>query len=394
MVRRTLVLSLALVLVYSLSLTANAQANLRDIENNWARGNIESLVAKGIVSGYPDQTFRPDRHVTRAEFAKMMASAFSFDAIDSTSFKDISNHWARSHILTLSGAGIVEGYPDNTFRPDQPISRAEVVAMIIRTLRMDDIHGYSDGNSFSDVPKGHWAHDAIETALRLKILPPYLRGTFGPTTPATRAETAAMIDETLKLHIVRGAIDYLDESIGTIGVITDAGIRDFTMNADTVIHRNTTVAPFSNLRVGDAVYVVSDRFGSPQFVKANGVITSDDVATKMNDVTRGLLTPSDLQAIIRGDWNALGQSLQSKIYDQLLAQGATPVEAAAIMTQDWESLKSLGKKRLAQAIGEQLGITTDLATALLDRDWDRARELAQTEALEQLLGHFLLQANA
>jgi len=392
-VRMTRVLGLALVLALSFSMIASAQASLRDIGTNWAKQNIESLVNKGIVNGYPDGTFRPDRQVTRAEFAKMMTSAFTFETVESASFRDIANHWARSNILTLAGAGIAQGYPDNSFRPDHPISRAEVVAMIVRTLRMDDIKGYAEGVSFTDVPKGHWAHDSIETALRLKILPPYLRGTFGPSTPATRAETAAMVDEALKLQITRGTVDYLDETTRTIGVITHSGIRDFSMNVDTVIHRNTTVAPLSNLRVGDAIYVVNDRFGSPQFVKANGVITSEDVATKMTNVTRGLLTPSDLQAIVRGDWNAVGESLQSKLYDQLLAQGATPVEAAAIMTQDWESLKGLAKRRLAQAIGEQLGITTDLATALLDRDWETARELAQTEALEQLLGQFLLQAN-
>ena len=394
MVRKLLSLGLALVLAFSFPLATGAKPATGDIEASWAKENIMSLLDLGIADLYPDGTFRPDQQITRAEFASMLANAFAVDPVDRPSFIDVGGHPAREHILAVAGAGIVEGYPDGTFRPDGRVSRAEAVTAIVRALRMDDIRGYAGASSYSDVPASHWAHDAIETALRLKILPPYLRGSFGPETPATRAEAAAMIDETLKLKIARGSIDYLDETTGTIGVRAGSAIRDYTVDDDTVIYRNTTVAPFSNLRVGDAIYVVTDRFGTPQFVKANGVITREDVATKMNHMTRGLLTPSDLQAIIRGDWDALGDSIKSKIYDELLARGATPVEAAAIMTQDWDSLKNLGKKRLAQVIADQLGITADLAIAVLDRDWQTARELAQAEALEQLLGQILFQAGA
>ena len=199
-----------------------------------------------------------------------------------------------------------------------------------------------------------------------------------------------MIDEALRLQITRGTLDYLESHSQILGVKTDLGIRDFALNPQTILHRNTSVVPLQNLVVGDAIYIVADRFGSPQFVKTNGVVTQQDAATKVTGITRGLLTPSDLQHIIRGDWQALGDSLKSTIYDQLLARGLTPTEAGAIMTQDWNSLKDYGRDRLAQVVAAHLGITADLAFALLEQDWVRARELAQVEALQHLLGQFLV----
>src|SRR5690606_34291423 len=207
------------------------------------------------------------------------------------------------------------------------------------------------------------------TALRLKLLPPYIRGNFEPSLPVTRAETAAMIHESLRLQVTRGTVDYLDPRLNMVGVRHQGGVSDFTLHPETIIFRNTTVAPIENLEAGDAILVVADRFGSPQFVKANGVITPSDVVTKVSNVTRGLLTPSDLRAIIAGDWKAVTESLRSTLYDQLVARGLDPVEAAAVITQDWESLRGYARQHVAQAVAEYLGISPDLAMALLERDW-------------------------
>ena len=367
-----------------------AAAPLKDIGSNWAREHIEALVDMGVVSGYPDGAFRPDHPVTRGEFAKMVTTAFTLIPERNASFTDVSNHWAREHILALAGAGIADGYEDGSFRPNNKITRAEVVSMLMRVLKLHDVPGYGETPSFVDVPQGHWAYASIESALRLKILPPYIRGSFEPTLPVTRAETAAMINESLRLQTTHGTIDYLEPETNLVGVRHQGGVSDFTLHPQTVIYRNTAVAPFGNLEVGDAVYVVADRFGSPQLVKANGVVTPNDVVTKVSNVTRGLLTPSDLRAIIAGDWGAVTESIKSTIYDELVKRGVTPVEAAAIMSQDWASLRGYARDHLAQVIGGYLGITSDLAIALLERDWDRARELAQVEAVEQLLSGLLL----
>ena len=392
---RAFIISLTVIALFAAGMPgAAAQSLLKDISGTWAREHIEFLTERGVIRGYPDQTFRPDRTVTRAEFAKMATAAFKLEKDRDVSFSDVDGHWARQAILELGAAGVVEGDPNGRFRPDDPINRAEVVSILVRVLKLHDVTGYADQPSFTDLPRSHWAYDAAETALRLKILPPYFRGEFKPQLPVTRAETAAMIAEVLRLQQVRGTLDYLEPETGVLGVRTEAGPRDFTLGAETIVHRNTTVAPLTNLVVGDAVLVVLDRYGTPQFVKANGVVTQADVVTKVSGITRGLLTPNDLRLIIRGEWDALGESLKNTIYNQLLERGLSPVEAAAIMERDWASLKEYARDRLAQVIAAQLGVTTDLAIALLDRDWERARELAQIEAVEHLLARFLMEGGA
>lgn len=119
-----------------------------------------------------------------------------------------------------------------------------------------------------------------------------------------------------------------------------------------------------------------------------------DVRARVSEVARGLLTPSDLQLILRGEWSALADSAKSKLYDLLVAAGATPVEAASILGRDWDSLQYFAKERLAQVLGEQLGISAELAAAVLDGDWEEARGLAQVEAVEELLGRFVATSEA
>lgn len=393
--RHHLIASLVIAALIASAAPSRAAVAFSDTGGSWAKEQIETLAEMGVVSGYPDNTFRPDQPVTRAEFAKMATTAFTVVPERGAEFPDVRGHWAERHIRDLAGAGVAAGYPDGSFGPDNKITRAEAVSMLVRVLKLHDVKGYAGTPSFADLSQDHWAYDSAETALRLKILPPYFRGRFEPQAPITRAETAAMIAESLRLVTARGTIDHLEPEVSVIGVRRDDGaISDFALHPQSVIHRNTAVAPFDNLQVGDAVYVVADRYGSPQFVKANGVITPSDVVTKVSNVTRGLLTPSDLRAIIAGDWEAVGESLRSAIYDELVRRGVSPVEAAAIMTQDWESLKGYARDHLAQVISGYLGISSDLTIALIERDWARARELAQVEAVELLLGGLLLQDNA
>jgi len=388
-----LVIALAALSLAAWPTSSGASPALSDIGASWAREHIETLAALGVVQGYPDGTFRPDQPVTRAEFAKMAAAAFSLAPAGGAPPSGADGHWAARELQALAGAAAAR--PGETFQPDEPITRAEAVSLLVRLLRLDDVKGYSDQPAFSDLGPDHWAFDAAQTALRLKVLPPYFRGRFEPAALLTRAESAALLAESLRLITARGVIDHLEPDVNVVGVRLDDGTtRDFALHPDTVIHRNTAVAPFANLQVGDAVYVVADRYGSPQFVKANGVITPSDVVTKVSNATRGLLTPSDLRAIIAGDWKAVTESLRSTLYDQLVARGLDPVEAAAVITQDWESLRGYARQHVAQAVAEYLGISPDLAMALLERDWPRARELAQIEAVEQLLGGLLLEESA
>ena len=100
---------------------------------SWYNTAVSTMTKAGIVDGYPDGTFRPNAPITRAEMSKIIAL---FAKLDKTTdrFSDIAGHWAEAYIKLAAGNGWIEGYPDGSFRPNQSITRAETVTMINRVL--------------------------------------------------------------------------------------------------------------------------------------------------------------------------------------------------------------------------------------------------------------------
>jgi S-layer homology domain len=104
-----------------------AQANLSDYASSWAEPFIKVLIDKNIIVGYPNGTFKPDQPVTRAEFAALLNKAFELPPIrESIAFKDVpQNYWAAAVIDKAYRSGFLAGYPNQTFAPSQNIIRIE-----------------------------------------------------------------------------------------------------------------------------------------------------------------------------------------------------------------------------------------------------------------------------
>ena len=102
---------------------------------NWYNNAVSTLYNAGVLSGYPDGTFRPDRPITRAEFAAIAAKFSQVVYNGGNSFADTpESHWAARFISLAENQGWVNGYPDGTFKPDQRITRAEAIILINRVL--------------------------------------------------------------------------------------------------------------------------------------------------------------------------------------------------------------------------------------------------------------------
>ena len=106
--------------------------------NKWYNNAISTLTNMGIICGYPDGTFRPDAPITRAELTKIAASFFSDPRVAATydgRFSDVQGaEWYISYLMTAIEEGLIEGYPDGSFRPNRPITRAETCTIVNRTL--------------------------------------------------------------------------------------------------------------------------------------------------------------------------------------------------------------------------------------------------------------------
>lgn len=172
------------------------------IENWNGKEKAESASHKAFISGYTDGLFKPDASITRAEMAAIAAKALDKELkATSVSFTDVpADHWAKDVIDRVTKMGLMEGYPDGSFKPEQTITRAEMASLVAR------VNNASAGNgaSFSDVD-GHWAQKAIERAKAANIINGYEDGTFRPEAKLTRAEAVTMISKLLGRGPLNGA---------------------------------------------------------------------------------------------------------------------------------------------------------------------------------------------
>ncbi|NBD27370.1 S-layer homology domain-containing protein [Paenibacillus glycinis] len=129
---------------------------------HWASTAIGSAGAKGLMTGFPDGTFKPDRFMTRAEMATVVSHWLDLQGETTSTFPDTAGHWARQDIALVRQAGIINGFPDGNFKPEQALTRAETVAIINRILNRGAL-GWTT-SSWKDVPTTHWAFQDIEEA--------------------------------------------------------------------------------------------------------------------------------------------------------------------------------------------------------------------------------------
>ena len=176
--------------------------------DHWAYDWVEALYEAGLTSGYPDGTYRPGNPVTRAEMGVfllkgMNAGTYEPPAPDSSHpFSDISGHWAESWMEELYDVGLTSGYPDGTYRPQNQVTRAEMAVFLLRAKHGA---GYSPPaasgrGAFSDIA-GHWAEDWIEQLAEEGITGGYPDGTYRPNNPVNRAEMAVFLVRAFDLPV-------------------------------------------------------------------------------------------------------------------------------------------------------------------------------------------------
>ena len=102
---------------------------------DWFNNAISTMSNAGIVNGYPDGSFNPNGNITRAEFAAMAIRFFQDAKVGPSKFSDTIGHWAEEAINKAQAQGLITGYPDGTFRPDEPITRAEAMTIMNRVLK-------------------------------------------------------------------------------------------------------------------------------------------------------------------------------------------------------------------------------------------------------------------
>lgn len=166
--------------------------------NHWAKDYINALVAQNVLAGFPDGTFRPDAPVTRAQYSSMVQAVYSKTNVRSAiNFVDVSSsHWAAGSIRKSYEMGFLSGYPGNIFRPEQNIPREQVLVSLANGLNYSANAPVSQVLDYytDDSAISNFARSAVAAATEERMVVNYPNiNRLNPTRNATRAEVAAFL---------------------------------------------------------------------------------------------------------------------------------------------------------------------------------------------------------
>lgn len=215
----------------SVSVTDGADVNAKGETDRYGKltvpAKVEIAEHSAYIVGYTDGTFGPSRSMTRSEaaaiFARLLAAKNGDILYDNVhcSFSDVSGKaWYAGYVKYLETFDILSGYTDGTFRPDNPITRAEFVAISVRFYKAYGIEVTEEVKklAFTDVSGSYWAADYIDEAAANGWIVGYGNGTFGPDKPITRAEVVTIVNRVLGREADK---DYIAANVGSVKTFPD-----------------------------------------------------------------------------------------------------------------------------------------------------------------------------
>ncbi len=165
---------------------------LSDMRGHWAEGYVQALVSRGLVSGYPDGTFRPEAQLNRSEFCVVLCKMAGISpAAGENRFSDLQEAWAAPYINALADAGKVSGVGGGRFEPERAISRQEAAVLLSGALELPETERTL---SFTDAQRIEtWALDSLKRTVAAGLFSGYEDGTLRPEGLITRGEMAAAV---------------------------------------------------------------------------------------------------------------------------------------------------------------------------------------------------------
>lgn len=172
--------------------TETEKSVFSDTENHWASETIEYLAKKEILSGYSDNTFKPDAYVTREEACKIIAVAFNKTSSGEVNYSDVSaDDWFYPYVCALTEANIITGVADGVFGTGENMTREAFAVLTYRLLGLsnkEEVKEFTDEESISD-----WAKEAVKALVENGIINGFDDGSFRPEKALTRAEISTII---------------------------------------------------------------------------------------------------------------------------------------------------------------------------------------------------------
>ena len=224
----------------------NSNQSFDDLQDHWARLYVDALARRGVLQGFPDGNFRPDRPLSRAEFAVLLHNVFG-DTCDraGVEFADVTaDNWAREAIQHAHDKGFLKGFGDRQFYPERPISRVQVVVALMAGLPSDDRPASevsAESIAFGDAAEiPPYARQSVADAISIGlVVPDAERPYLHPNREATRADVAALIYKAL---VRDGTIQPIEQTaVAAQAAIDHIGSSDRFLGDRP--HQPPTVAP-------------------------------------------------------------------------------------------------------------------------------------------------------
>lgn len=178
----------------------NAQGvKFEDLNGHWAEEEVQEWIDNGMIAGYPDHTFRPDKEITRGEFVALVNTAFGYSEQQPVQYKDVKqSDWVYPDVQKAKAQGYMNGYPDLTFRPNQTITRQEVASVLSNILKLipEDNSMATTLHTSDDIPQ--WSKAAIYNVVTHHIMVLFEDGTFQVERRMTRAEVVVALTSALR----------------------------------------------------------------------------------------------------------------------------------------------------------------------------------------------------
>ncbi len=243
-----------------------------DIHDHWAEEALLSASVLDVMRGYPDGSMKPDAVVTRAEIAAVICRTLDEEENAQTAarllpvFSDVpSQHWASGYFRIAYEAGIMLGDGNGLCRPEEPVSRAELAAILARTVRImsEEAQGVALPSFVDSARIPDWAVDDVSFVWRLGLMLGDDKGRFRPGDGSSRAEVATVLMRLADLRGHRwdlsGTVLYVDAESGVLHLQCSTGRVSVRSGSDTAYFRASRRAYLSEIKSGDVVSVILRR---------------------------------------------------------------------------------------------------------------------------------------
>lgn len=391
-INKRLTLILCFLMVFSLILPTFADAPSNDYDSSWAKETIQAAIDSGVVKGYPDGSFKPNNTISRAEFFSLINNIFKFTKGSETTFTDVpSGAWYAPVIAKAKAAEYITGYPDGSIRPIGNISRQEaaVIISVLKSLTaVSDKLSYTDASTIAD-----WSKQAIIAAAETKIMIGYPDESFKPEAPITRVEALVVITRAFNHKTLVVPIDEPSDEPSEVPSDVPVAVSDITVTQETMTLTsggvtgtiNATISPAkaSNQNIkwtssDTSIATVKDGVVTP-IAEGTATITAtsaaDETKTAMTVLTILIADNAKVESVdlgLAGDFVILTKTGISTVPSSVIKGniGVSPIDATAItgfsLTADATNEFSISNQIIGKAYASNYASSTssNLTTAI------------------------------